>query len=97
MDCGVDLLRNATIATETVPPGLTVAIEDRPLGSSNFDVGASDFDERVVRVKVLPEGSALEGNLGTGLELGQINSRVSRHCDAIKGDGSASRSGSRYS
>jgi hypothetical protein len=68
-----NLLRNTTIASKTIPPRLTIAVENSTLRSRDFKVSSSDLDEWIIGVEVLPEGCTFESNLGTGLELGQID------------------------
>jgi hypothetical protein len=88
-------LRNTTITPKPIPPALTVAIQDGALCGGDLDVGTSDLDEYVVGISILPEGLSLEGHFGPSFQLREINGGVSRNSDAIEGDGSASRRGSR--
>lgn len=67
-------LDDATIATETIPPRLTIAIQDCTLCSGDLKVGTTDLDEWVVGVGVFPEGSTLEGDLSAILQARQIDS-----------------------
>lgn len=64
-----DLLSDTAVATETIPPRLTIAIEDSTLCGGDFNVGSSNLDERVVCIKVLPECSTLKGDLSASLQL----------------------------
>lgn len=66
-------LGNTAVATKTVPPRLTITIQDCTLCRGDLKVGTTDLDEWVVSIEVLPEGSALEGDLGAGLQLRQID------------------------
>lgn len=81
-------LGNTTVATKTIPPRLAIAIKDSTFCSGDLKVSTADLDEWVVAVEVLPERSALEGDLSAGLQLGQIDGLVSRDGDAIEDDGS---------
>lgn len=85
-DCS---LGNTSIATEAIPPRLAITIKDCTLCGGDLEIGTTNLDERVVRVEVFPESSALEGNLGAGLQLGQVNCRISRNGNAVEGNGSA--------
>lgn len=88
-------LFDAAVATEAIPPRLTVTIEDSTLCGGDLEVGAANLDERVVGIEVLPESSSLEGDLGASLQLRQVDGRISRDGNAIKDNGSTGCHGCR--
>jgi hypothetical protein len=84
-------LCDSPIATQTVPPGVAIAIKNCIGCSRNLNVGPSDLDERVIRVEVLPERLALEDNFGACLQFRQIDGRIARNSNAVKRNGGARR------
>lgn len=68
--CWVNLLGYSTIATEPIPPRLTIPIKDSILVCCDLEVGASNLDKRVVGVGVLPESLPFERDFRSSLQLG---------------------------
>lgn len=82
-------LGKTAIATKSVPPRLTVAIKNSTLSGSDLDIGSANLDERIVGISVLPEGLAFERDLGSFLQLRQVDGRVTRNGDTVEGNSGA--------
>lgn len=79
-------LRYTTVASQSVPPCLTVTIENSIFSCGDFDVSTTNLDERIVRIEIFPKCRAFECDLGSSLQLGEVDSRVTRHGNVVKGD-----------
>jgi len=88
-------LGNASIAAESIPPCLAVAIKNSAPCCRNLNVLAADGDERVVGVGILPKRPSLERDLGSLLQRREIDGRLSRNGNAVENDVCAGRSRSR--
>jgi hypothetical protein len=62
-------LSDTPIASDTVPPRLSVAIKNGTFGSCNLEIGSANLDERIVAIKVLPEGRTLERDFASVFQL----------------------------
>jgi hypothetical protein len=84
----------STIATLTVPPSLTVAIDDGARLGGDGDVIALDHDHVVVRLLV-PEGSgACKRDRGSILKITQVQGLATRNSNAVQDDRSTRLNGS---
>lgn len=77
---------DSSVRTQTVPPCLTVSVNDRALLGCEHDVGTSELDHIVVGIGVGKSCLASERHRRACLELGEIKSGVSGHSDTIQSD-----------
>jgi len=85
-------LGSTSIAAESIPPGLAVAVKNCAPCCRNLNVLAADGDERVVGVGKLPERPSLERDLGSPLQRREIDGRLSGNGNAVENNIGAGRS-----
>lgn len=77
-------LGGTAIATLTVPPLGTVAVNDMSRGSSDGDAGTGESDERALPLVVLEGRCALELNVGAVVQVRQVESLSSWDSDVLE-------------
>ena len=82
-------LRNSSITPLTVPPSLSITINDGPRLRRDRDVGTANRDHIVVCFSKAEGCLTGKRNCGTGFQLREVQSLVSGYIDVVERDGRA--------
>ena len=82
-------LAYTSIGSKSVPPSLSIAIDNSIWLGGDDNIGSGDFDHVVIRIGILESSFTSKGDGSACLELGEVKRGISRDDDAVESYGCA--------